>query len=184
MRKVPVRSPAKPMDRRSRRTRERLSWSLVDAVIEKGFDKASVQDIAERAHVGRSTFYAHFEDKDDAFLQHFMGFMESIGQQLTWKEGAPRLPLRGLFEHLGQMRPLYEEMVKAHRWDPTLKVGKAVLAQTFARRLEEDGAASEVPLPLLAEHIAGTLTNLISWWLAHHQPCSPREMEDYFHRLL
>lgn len=184
VRKVPAGGKAKAMDRRSRRTRERLSWSLVDTVIEKGFDQARVQDIAARAKVGRSTFYAHFEDKDDAFLQHFIGFMRGVGQSLAWEAGVLRLPVRGLFEHFAQFRPLYEEMVKAHRWDPTLKVGRMVLAETFARRLEEERVASDVPLPLLAEHIAGTLTRLIDWWLAHRQPHSAEAMDGFFHRLL
>jgi AcrR family transcriptional regulator len=184
VRKVPAGGKARAMDRRSLRTRERLSWSLVDTIIEKGFEQARVQDVAARAKVGRSTFYAHFEDKDDAFLQHFIGFMQRFGQGLAWENGACRLPVRGLFEHLAEFRPLYDEMVKARRWDHTLKVGRTVLAEAFAGRLEQQRVSTGVPLPLVAEHIAGTLTLLMDWWLAHRQPHPPQAMDDYFHRLL
>lgn len=51
------------MDRRVRRTRELLWRSLVGLILERGYDKVSVQDILDRADIGRSTFYAHYQTK-------------------------------------------------------------------------------------------------------------------------
>jgi hypothetical protein len=65
-----------------------------------------------------------------------------------------------------------------------LNIGRIVLAQGFAKRLEELQVESPVPRELFAEHIAATLLNLVSWWLAHHQPCSPEEMERSFRALV
>ncbi|MCP4222921.1 MAG: helix-turn-helix transcriptional regulator, partial [Actinomycetia bacterium] len=52
-------------DRRVRRTKQRLHEALMSLIVEKGYDKITVQDLIDRADVGRSTFYAHFETKDD-----------------------------------------------------------------------------------------------------------------------
>ena len=54
-------------DRRVERTREALLRALRDLLFERGYDGFVVRDIVERANVGRSTFYEHFEGKDEIF---------------------------------------------------------------------------------------------------------------------
>jgi hypothetical protein len=51
------------VDRRVRRTRELLRGSLLSLIAEKGYERVTVQDVIDRAGVGRSTFYAHFRDR-------------------------------------------------------------------------------------------------------------------------
>ena len=50
-------------DRRSRRTRQILGNALVELMLEKRYADITVQDILDRADVGRSTFYTHYTDK-------------------------------------------------------------------------------------------------------------------------
>ena len=52
-------------DRRVLRTRAVLRDALITLVGESGWDAITVQDICDRAKVGRSTFYMHFADKED-----------------------------------------------------------------------------------------------------------------------
>jgi len=59
----------KKKDRRVERTRELLSRALLSLIPEKGFDAVTVQDVIDRANVGRSTFYTHFVDKEDLLIQ-------------------------------------------------------------------------------------------------------------------
>ena len=56
------------IDRRIRRTRDTLGDALVELIREKPFDSITVQEILDRAGVGRSTFYTHYSDKQDLFL--------------------------------------------------------------------------------------------------------------------
>ena len=51
-------------DRRVARTKRQLSKALIELILEKGYDHVTNQDILDRADVGRSTFYAHYESKD------------------------------------------------------------------------------------------------------------------------
>ena len=62
--------PERP-DRRVKRTRRALHEALIGLILEKGYEAITVQDIADRADVGRSTFYAHFVDKDALLLGGF-----------------------------------------------------------------------------------------------------------------
>ena len=54
----------KAIDRRVQRTRQLLQDALISMMIEKGYEATTVQDIIDRANVGRVTFYAHFADKE------------------------------------------------------------------------------------------------------------------------
>ena len=68
-------SPPRPPDLRIRRTQERLGASLIALIQEKTIDRVTVQEVLERAHVGRSTFYVHYRDKDDLLriqLEHIL----------------------------------------------------------------------------------------------------------------
>ena len=54
---------SRKVDRRIQRTRQLLDDALIELILEKGYDKITVQNIVDQANVGRSTFYAHFLDK-------------------------------------------------------------------------------------------------------------------------
>ena len=69
-------------DRRVQRTHHLLNHALLSLIQEKGFEALTVQDIIDRANVGRSTFYAHFADKEDLFLQGF----ESLSAELKERQ--------------------------------------------------------------------------------------------------
>ena len=181
--------PARAIDKRTLQTREKLSWSFIELAQQQGFDATTVQDVIERAKVGRSTFYAHFADKDDMFIQHFIGFVESLAVKLEHAAdtGRFRLPVGGFFEHVGQMQPLYLAMVTSHRLDPMLKIGRVVLAAALEKRMRVVSVSttlSGVPLSLVANHMAATLVNCLTWWMDHHQPCTAQELDRYYNELI
>src|SRR5262245_3678348 len=95
-----------PTDRRVRRTRELLRNAFVSLVHEKGYDRITVQDILDRADVGRSTFYAHFRDKEDLLRSGFEDVHAALAAE---KEAAERQsgrdtpflqPLLAVFQHV------------------------------------------------------------------------------------
>ena len=104
-------------DRRVQRTRRILRDALSTLLQERNWDEIGVQDICERADVGRSTFYAHYADKED-LLQ---GSLEQLRDFLQEPTSAPPAEDRDvhpalafclpMLEHAAEMRPLFHAMV-------------------------------------------------------------------------
>ena len=71
----------KKPDRRIERSQQLLRSALLSLIQEKGFEALTVQEIIDRANVGRATFYAHFENKEDLLLSGFEAFRASLKQR-------------------------------------------------------------------------------------------------------
>ena len=102
-------------DRRSQRTQRILHEALMALMQEKRYDAITVQDIIDRADVGRSTFYAHFEDKEDLMINGLMHLMEILSDMVAKPSatGETRLlPTQELFEHVQEHQELFKGMVR------------------------------------------------------------------------
>ena len=63
-------------DPRAARTRIRLGMAFIQLIHEKPIEDVTVQDVLDRAAVGRSTFYLHFRDKNDLLLSQLEIFCD------------------------------------------------------------------------------------------------------------
>ena len=70
------------LDRRVQRTVQSLRTALLELIKEKNYDDISIEEITERANVGRATFYLHFKDKEDLLLEEFTEIMDVRAQAL------------------------------------------------------------------------------------------------------
>ena len=75
-------------DRRVQRTRELLESALIELIGERGYDAITIQDIVDRANVGRTTFYMHYSGKEKLF----MSCHEGILSEFHFGPTPPRLP--------------------------------------------------------------------------------------------
>jgi AcrR family transcriptional regulator len=174
-------------DRRSRRTQELLRGALVALMLEKRYDAITVQDILDRANVGRSTFYAHYLDKEDLLL----GSVEHLLQRVIphgEPAGADGVPsMVELFRHVQENHDLYKAMVWGQRLDLFLEKGQRVWADAVEAQLVRtlgDRFELLVPPPVLAQCLIGTLFTLLRWWADNKMPYTPEEMDAMYHRFV
>ena len=79
-----------PIDRRSRRTRRMLKEAFFALVLEKGYDGVTIEDITDRADLGRTTFYLHYRDKEELLLESIVAIAEELIARLppeAWRIG-------------------------------------------------------------------------------------------------
>src|SRR5215216_6649589 len=112
------RDTVKKADRRVERTQRLLREALFSLILEKGFEALTVQEIIERADVGRATFYAHFDNKEDLLVSGLDRLLESLkGRQreaLARGGGVDQMVFafsRDLFAHAEEHRELFRAMV-------------------------------------------------------------------------
>ncbi|HSJ87655.1 MAG TPA: TetR/AcrR family transcriptional regulator [Anaerolineales bacterium] len=170
-------------DRRSQRTRHLLSTALVSLIREKGYDSITVSDIIQRANVGRSTFYAHYRDKDDLFVGEMDRVIEVLGQRAPDEEETLFFPSLGLFRHVGEEYELYKALIWTPGIDLLIKHMQKLLSQRIKLRLEQSGQSYDMPLPILANFIAGNFLTLLKWWLENKRVYSPEQMDEIFKKL-
>ena len=178
----------KKVDRRVRRTRDRLGDALVDLLQEKPFDTITVQHVLDRAGVGRSTFYTHYRGKEDLFLSDCDEFFEAMATALSRRRDPSErvAPVRELFSHVAEMRTFYSALVASGRIHDVLDLAQAHFARGIQGRLgpRRRSGASAPGRAALAHALAGALVSLLSWWIDHAAAGSPAAMDELYHRLV
>jgi AcrR family transcriptional regulator len=173
-------------DRRVLRTRDRLGDALIALIQEKNFEDITVQNVLDRAGVGRATFYVHYRDKDDLFLSDVEDFLEHVATALK-RQGADArrlLPVQELFAHLREVRKLYAVFVKSGKIHELRALGQGVLARSVEDRLQMAGVQLDPGSRSAQAHaLAGAFFSLLDWWVDKQMKPDPKEMDDVFHRL-
>src|SRR5689334_15204867 len=178
----------KKTDARVRRTRDALGDALITLMQEKPFETITVQDVLDRAHVSRSTFYTHYSDKDDLLMSDAEEFFEALSMGLSAHgDKSDRVfPVREFFTHLAEVQPFFKALVKSGKYQENMELARGHFARGIERRLAELPRARGIPrheLPAIAFTQAGALLSLLAWWLDRGMRESPAEMDQLFHRL-
>jgi AcrR family transcriptional regulator len=169
-------------DRRILRTRDTLGDALMELMHEKAFDDITVQEVLDRAEVGRSTFYRHYRDKDDLFLSDVEDFFEMFGSLLK-RQGASKkrlAPVRELFTHVRDAKDFQAALVASGKIDDVLILGQGSFARSIEERLQAAGVATHAAQ---GHALAGSLFSLLDWWIDKGMSADPGEMDELFHRM-
>jgi AcrR family transcriptional regulator len=176
-------------DQRIERTRERLGNAFVALIHEKPIEDVTVQDVLDRAAVGRSTFYLHFRDKNDLLLSQLEKFLEIMSTLLcVYKEDSNRVvPVAEIFAHIETQKKLYQILADAGRLSDFLELAQRYFARGIKQRLIDSKRISKLSRPNLdarAYALAGGLLSLLRWWLENDAKESPQAMDDLFHGMV
>ncbi len=176
-------------DRRSQRTRSTLIHALIDLLNSKPYDQITVQDIVAKANVGRSTFYAHFEDKDHLLEGGFETMLDALVDHIVLDPTTGKLSFDAtmLFQHGQGHFHLYRVLIWGSGFNLLTFNGHHALSERIERRFSQllrGNNRASVPLPILAYSIAGSLLILLKWWLDNKMPYPPERMNEFFQELV
>jgi AcrR family transcriptional regulator len=143
-----------------RSQRERLLEAMAGAVAEKGYVRASVADVIERAGVSRKTFYEHFTNKEACFLAAYDAGVDAMLERCEeeirdaapdWLRGAEagtRCYLETLAHNADFARTYLVEVLAA---GPEALERRTVVHERFADLLEQTHREARRDVPALPD---------------------------------
>jgi AcrR family transcriptional regulator len=179
----------KKTDARVRRTRDALGDALVALMQEKPFDTITVQDVLDRAKVGRSTFYSHYSDKDDLLMSDAEEFFESVAMLLSLRgDGSDRVfPVREFFSHIAEAKQFVDALVSSGKFNDNMELARGLFARGIEQRLSELPRGRGIPADeraAIAFAHAGALLSLLTWWIDRGMRQPPAQMDQLFHKMV
>ncbi|MGB9521705.1 MAG: TetR/AcrR family transcriptional regulator [Anaerolineales bacterium] len=179
-------------DRRVLRTRSMLREAFVALLLEKDFDTISIQEITDRANLGRATFYLHYRSKEELLTECIEFLVEDFIQRMqvfppekwSFTEIAP---LVAVFVYARQQNELYRVLMRgsagiiASRRLHELIVEHS--QQTWQNQLKEIQLLPKLPLDFMSNYFAGSLLALVFWWLESGSTYSEEEMAKMFRQI-
>lgn len=179
---------AKAEDRRVQRTRKLLQDALTALIVEQGYEAVTVQDIIDRANVGRSTFYDHFLDKQALLLSGFEELRTFLAQQRPAVTPAGKLRLGfslPMFEHACSYRPVYRAMIGKQSGAVVRKQIQQLLTDLVQAELAilAPSTATPVAIEIVVQYTVSAFMGLLAWCADHDTPATAAEIDAIFQRL-
>ncbi|MQY23700.1 TetR/AcrR family transcriptional regulator [Nocardia macrotermitis] len=169
------------MDRRIRRTRDLLHRALIELMLERGYARITVQDIIDRADVGRSTFYAHFRDKDDLLVVSSTEYLRTAVAHAVPATGPPLAPAHTML-HLAADHPeLYRALLGPRSPAVLIRATQQMVAETLSAHLTHH---LDLPDDEFADTVAFLSWGLLGLIESVTDPAHPTPPDSAYRRLL
>ena len=175
-------------DRRVARSRRALKEALTDLILEQGYESVTVQDVIDRADVGRSTFYAHFLDKDDLLMAILADLEMPAPDASRWTPDDPAFGWTlELFRHFGSGKRLFKAVASSQsgalaRRETTRRLED--LARAELSRLQAGRKLDAFRLETVVRFLVGTFIGFMDWWMREENEHLPAEQVDHTYRSL
>ena len=179
------------MDRRVAKTRKAIMQAFYTLLDRKKYADITIQDIIDEADIGRSTFYAHFETKDE--LLHAMctelfehvfadGFKESSSHDIPEGTDPLAFRIRHIFEHLYDNR---NEIVRIMRFDSSViykQYLRGFLEELFKECAAEIG--TDAPGSFVMKQLTDSFVSALEWWAGEGMKTEPAVFSEYYLKYL
>lgn len=183
------------MDRRQQKTRAAIFTAFSTLLAKKSYSKITVQEIIDLANIGRTTFYAHFETKDDLLKALCEDLFKHIINSTTdcththglySKNNAPKSVFCHLLQHLQENDNNIIGLLSCENNEIFLRYFKDRLNTLVETQLlkEKTITNSKLPHDFLINHICTSFVEMVLWWIKGQQQQTPEELDRYFQAVI
>lgn len=177
------------LDRRVQRTRTLLRNALMQLLRQKSYDAITIEDITERANLGRTTFYLHYQSKDDLLLDHHTEFTAELNldklnrEQLLGNEPQPELV--DFLQQLYAGKAMYQAFTQAKDADIIMGNIRRQMVDNFQESLMDafPDIVPDPPADILTQYLVGAQLRLIDWWINTRTAYTAEQIAAILHQL-
>lgn len=179
------------MDRRQQKSRKAIFEAFERLLSRKSYSKITVQEIIDEADVGRTTFYAHFQTRDELLKEMCAELFDHVfsdrpdpesGHDFSLSEGDLRTVVAHILYHLRDKGKQLARLMTGESSDVFLIYFKEYLNELVSSHmLSRLGEGSRrVPEEFLRNHVSGSFVNMAQWWIQRGMKETPEELADCF----
>lgn len=178
-------------ERRKQATRQALTQAAADLLLARGYDAVTVQDITDRADVGRGTFYIHFKDKEDIIWAILRDQFAPLGSLLPRTQ--PDLPFQQriyyiwltTFTHFYEHRDLVRAVFGDRGYLPIANRLSNYLVDMMIEDLTLNARDTTLnhPIPFIANYLTGAQMRIVMWWFQEAETRSPEQVAAMFYEM-
>lgn len=157
--------------------------------------KITVQEIIDAANIGRTSFYAHFETKDDllkALCEELFVHIISSAMDCTHTHGlysnnnVPESVFCHLLQHLQENENNILELLSCENSDLFLRYFKDNLKELLQNQFVNQNRRNnkDIPQDFLVNHITGSFVEMVLWWIKNQMKEPPEKLDKYFRAVI
>ena len=173
------------MDRRQRKTRTAIFRAFTELLARESYSRITISEIIEAADVGRTTFYAHFETKDDllrALWAEIFAHVLSPGpaKESTHdfsREDSLAGAVTHILYHLRDSRAYLRGLLSEETGGASVEYFKEYMAALLEKYVRN--APEGIPEDYVLNHMVCDFVETVRWWMRHPE-YSPEEICSFF----
>ena len=173
------------MDRRQRKTRNAIFQAFTGLLEKKTYSAMTVQEIIDEADISRSTFYAHFETKDELLKAMCTDIFDHVFSHEIMSEEHHDFSDRDSFQdhithilcHLQEKQQSIKGIFSGECGEIFMRYLKEYMYQVFGRQLTDGG---DIPREYRLNHAVSSFAETVRWWLKEHGDYTPEEIGRFF----
>ncbi len=183
------------MDRRQKKTRAAIFQAFSSLLEKESYNRITVQEIIDAADVGRTTFYAHFETKDDLLKELCTELFDHIINSamdcshthgLYPDNSKPESVFCHLLQHLQENDNNILGLLSGESSEILMRYFKDSLNNLVYEQFINQSNRKNTDLPddFLVNHISGSFVEMVQWWIKGHMKQTPEELDILFRRVI
>lgn len=179
------------MDRRQQKTQNAIILAFEELISKKHYDEITVQEIIDKANVGRTTFYSHFETKEsvlDSLCEDLFShiFDEELEEETTHdfskSAHSENNMLTHILFHLKEDKSRYKKLFVGKSSEIFWQRFKILFKEKLKDEMHNGKwrANKNLPEDLFTELYISSFVETVKWWFKNSCKEVPSQIEKYF----
>lgn len=178
-------------DLRVTKTKKLLYETLISLMEEKSFEEIKVSDICKKALINRSTFYSHYSDKYELFMELINALKLSLFNSLNTNENNVNTReyfielINILLNHIDDKKNIYYSILINNRNSIITDIILDVVSKDINSRITNDKISTNyIPTEIVSKFYLGAVISIGIEYLESKNKYSKEDMIKYIDKLI